>query len=336
MSESVIVRTGARLHFGLLAVDPPVGRRFGGAGMMVSPPGFHLRATTEDAADDVVTGAAAATAERILEFVRRARAAVVAEQPLPALRIDVRAEIPSHGGLGSGTQLGLAVASLVRYFARRAGGQSCAEAARPAPATELARDVGRGARSSIGIHGFDLGGFLVEAGKHAGEDISPLVLRIDVPEAWRFLLVRPPHAAGLSGEAEHRAFRELGSMSPELTGRLCRIVLMDWAPALQSGDFAAASEALYQFGRAVGEYFAPVQGGAYADPQMRILAEELRRRGIAGVAQTSWGPTLAIACPNAGAAETLQRDLHSRREWSDCRFECAAPLNRGAEICAEG
>ena len=41
---------------------------------------------------------------------------------------------------------------------------------------ELARLVGRGARSAVGAHGFALGGFLVEAGK-LDVELQPFVLR---------------------------------------------------------------------------------------------------------------------------------------------------------------
>src|SRR5580765_7782762 len=64
---------------------------------------------------------------------------------------------------------------------------------------ELARRAGRGRRSAIGLHGFHEGGLLVEAGKRAPEEISPLVARVDFPDEWRFVLVRPRRATGVSG-----------------------------------------------------------------------------------------------------------------------------------------
>src|SRR5262245_63296945 len=144
------IATAARLHFGLLNPGPagPGGRRFGGAGMMVERPGVLLRAV---AAPDVSAGGPLAV--RALAFARRFTRAV----PAPPQHLIVERAPPAHAGLGSGTQLGMAVA---RALALAAG--------RPdLPAGELARLVGRGLRSGLGVHGFERGGFLVDAGQRA-------------------------------------------------------------------------------------------------------------------------------------------------------------------------
>ena len=69
-----------------------------------------------------------------------------------------------HTGLGVGTQLGLAIAKALAV----ASGEP------ELPSAELAMRVGRGERSAIGVHGFDRGGLLVDAGKLPGEAVSPL------------------------------------------------------------------------------------------------------------------------------------------------------------------
>ena len=64
---------------------------------------------------------------------------------------------------------------------------------------ELALSVGRGLRSAVGTYGFVFGGLIVEQGKLPDEPISPLDCRIDLPEAWRFVLVRPLGLTGIAG-----------------------------------------------------------------------------------------------------------------------------------------
>ena len=163
-------------------------------------------------------------------------------------------------------------------------------------ATELARRVGRGARSALGIHGFEHGGLLVEGGKRHSDEISPLVARLDVPPDWRLLLVTPSDRRGLSGDAERAAFARLTPMPRTLTEALCRIVLMELLPAVASADFAAAAAALREFGQLNGSHFAPVQGGVFADPQIAGFAKWLTNQGCVGVGQSSWGPTLWVLC----------------------------------------
>lgn len=318
MANLVTIETGARLHFGLLAVHPPRGREFGGVGVMLAHPGFQLTCTP--ATVDRVESPLPSTSQRVREFLSRIRQAW--PHPLPSLQIEVLHEIESHGGLGSGTQLGLAVAA----------GVLAASGHPPLPATELARLVGRGERSAIGVHGFDLGGFLIEAGKLPDEPLSPLVAHIPFPEDWRWVLVSPRHRQGLSGTAEQQTFRQLSPMPDSLTGTLCRLVLMDWWPALLARDFETTSEVLWEYGQRVGEYFAPAQGGRFADPQMEQLAERLRTEGIRGIAQTSWGPTIAILCAAPESAESLVSALQQAPEGNECELRITAARNRGATL----
>jgi beta-RFAP synthase len=197
----------------------------------------------------------------------------------------------------------------------------------------LARWVGRGARSAIGIHGFERGGFLVDAGKERDEQIGRLEARVDVPADWRFLLVNPPDAAsGLSGEAESAALNRLPATSVEMTERLRRLAMAEMLPALTAGDCNRFGEAVFEFGRLVGEYFRPIQGGIYSTPQSAELVEWICGEGYPGVAQTSWGPTLAVCCVDHTSAQFLHEKMQADPRWRECRTHVAAPLNVGAKI----
>lgn len=319
MSDSILITTGARLHFGLLSNQPATGRRFGGAGLMVDRPGVTLRATVAERDECVGTGE---LPSRLTVALASYRAACPAEFSPPPVRLDVVSAPPLHVGLGVGTQLGLAVG---RVLAELAGEQDV-------PASELARRVARGARSALGIHGFEQGGLIVEGGKRATDEISPLVARAVFPEMWRIVLAAPCDASGLSGTAEIEGFARLSPMPQAMTDRLCRIVLMELLPAVHEEDFESCGEALYAFGRIVGEYFAPVQGGVYGNPRMARLVEHLRAQDLRGVGQTSWGPTLFILCRDEASATALVRNLSSTPDWSDCEFVIARPLNDGANV----
>ncbi len=319
MNPEVTVQTGARLHFGLLAIDPPRGREFGGIGLMVEAPGFELRGRVSNA--DAVTGGSVATQGRIGRFLEEARATAPAEVPVPPLAVEVQTEIPGHRGLGSGTQLGLAVARLATTLAGEG----------PLPACALAQRVRRGKRSAVGLHGFEHGGLLLEAGQSSPQGIGPLVARIDWPTDWRIVLVAPPEREGLSGVAETHAFQRLSPMSEGLTARLCRTVLLELFPAVMERDFATASAALWEYGKAVGEYFLPVQQGLFADPRMTRLVDQLRHQGVTGIAQTSWGPTIAILRESSAAAETLVDHLRTSGPWSDCDILITSARNTGAD-----
>ncbi len=318
MNTRVTVRTGARLHFGLMAIDPPHGRQFGGAGLMVDGPGFDLVAEIADA--DSCTEGSPATRDRIHNFVTRLRTS--SARTIPPLKITIGGEIQQHCGLGAGTQLGIAVATITAALS---------EESLPS-VRERAERVGRGKRSAIGLYGFESGGWLVDGGQKSAGVISPLITRLDWPLDWPWVLIAPPEREGLSGVAEQHAFQRLSPMPESTTARLCRTLLLELLPGIVDHDFAAVSEALWDYGKTVGEYFLPVQQGLFADIRMARLADQLRRDGFTGIAQTSWGPTIAVMCPSAEVAGQLVSHLENHGPWNDCRIQQVPARNRGADV----
>jgi beta-RFAP synthase len=325
------VTAPARLHFGLFSLPAegedfwldrhgaPVlpARRFGGAGLMIEAPALRLR--VESAPDWCADGP---LADRALAFARRVAATLPAGTPGPH-RVVVEAAPPEHCGFGTGTQLGLAVA---RALAIAAGLSHLS-------APDLALRVGRGLRSALGVHGFAAGGFLVEAGKRSDERVSPLVVRLPFPSAWRVVIALPPGEPGLHGAREREAFATLRGRPSlaDTTAVLCRLLLLGMLPALVEEDIDAFGEALHDFNARVGEAFAPVQGGAYGGRRVAEVVASVRRHGVRGVGQSSWGPAVFAVLADQDAGDDLARRL---------RRDLAAPTeivvtqgwNHGAEV----
>jgi len=120
-------------------------------------------------------------------------------------------------------------------------------------------------------------------------------------------------------------------MSEMVTGELCRVVLMELLPAVQNGDFQGTSEALHEFGHKVGEYFAPVQGGIFSDTLMQKVYQYLRGKGVAGICQSSWGPTTAVLCRSDAHAQEVLQNLRTA-EWEKLTTQVVSPLNTGAAL----
>ena len=156
---------------------------------------------------------------------------------------------------------------------------------------DLAKRVGRGLRSALGVHGFARGGFLVESGKRDGDGLAPLAARASFPPEWRVVLAVPREPPGLHGPGEAEAFARLTAHARDSasTDALCRLVLLGMLPALAEADLAAFGEALYDFNARVGEAFAPVQGGVYAGPRVAECVEFLRGEGVRGRARVRGG-----------------------------------------------
>lgn len=319
MTTRVTVTTGARLHFGPLCDARRGERRFGGIGLMVDSPACRVTVSRADRDEFLAP-------PEFADAVRNAASRLREERGI-AETVSVRLEsgIPRHAGLGSGTQTALAVGQAVNVLF----------SGEPADAESLARSLGRGKRSAVGIHGFQRGGFVIDAGKRAPDDVGTLAVRLDVPHAWRFVLITPGDRRGPAGEAETAAFAELPEMPTGVSGRLCRLALLRLLPALRAADQRGFAESLYEYGHTVGEYFAPVQGGVFADPGMARLAARLRREGIAGVAQSSWGPSIAVVLPDEPSARQLAADLQSRDWLEGCGIAITRPRNRPAEVACE-
>ena len=300
------VQTPSRLHFGLLSLAasgsawpapdgwPAVpGRRFGGVGLMIERPGVVLRA--EPAAEWSASGPLAG---RALAFARRfaeSQTAATGHSRLPPHRLAVEQAAPEHTGLGTGTQLGMAIAAALAH-----------SSGLELDSAELARRVGRGQRSGLGVHGFARGGFLVDGGKKDEEALAPLVAHTPFPATWRVVVVLPPAAPGVSGPGEREAFARLADRPTE-TDALCRLVLLGLLPALAEEDLPAFGAALYEFNARAGGLFAAAQGGTYSDPRVAEMVAFFRGKGVAGVGQSSWGPAVFAVAGDPDRAEALAR-----------------------------
>jgi beta-RFAP synthase len=326
------VTTPSRLHFGLLNVAADEGpwpdhqgrpalpsRRFGGVGLMVESPGVRLtaRAAAEWSADGPLAG-------RALAFARRIGGQLRAEEGVdfPAQHLHVEQAAPEHVGLGTGTQLGLAV------------GRALAEAwGLHVDAPALARLAGRGLRSALGVHGFERGGFLVEAGKRESGALPPLVARVPFPEAWRIVLILPRQLRGAWGGTEVEAFARLAG-PPDLgrTDALCRLALLGMLPALLEQDWQAFGEALFDYNARAGEAFAPVQGGIYSHALVADVVTFIRGQGIAGAGQSSWGPAVFAVLPDQERALALASRLREHLRQSDWDVSVTLARSRGSEV----
>jgi beta-RFAP synthase len=316
---AVFVEAPARLHFGVLDLRGDLGRRFGGIGAAVPAPSLLL-----EVARAPTLRAEGPDGERALEFARR----FLAHHALAGgAHVRLHRVIPPHAGLGSGTQLGLAVARALAELHSL-----------PTDVTALARAVGRGRRSAIGTWTFALGGFVVEGGRRDDSDhVAPLLAHLAMPAAWRCVIAVPRGVRGLSGEEETAAFARLPPPERGEVERVAHLVLMQLLPALAEANLPSFGAALAEVQRVTGRWFAPVQGGPFAPGESAELVRRLHEWGAAGVGQSSWGPAVYGLAPDAGAARELAARVRSTLGPGGVVFEggfsvAGARITRGAPL----
>src|SRR6185436_15722867 len=101
-------------------------------------------------------------------------------------------------GLGSGTQLALAVAAALRRLHGLA------------PDTEAdAMLLDRAARSGLGTGLFMHGGLALDGGRGEDDRPAPIIARLSIPEDWHILLILDPGREGVHGVEEVEAFKRL-------------------------------------------------------------------------------------------------------------------------------
>src|SRR3954471_3681543 len=101
MEDTVFVESPARLHFGVLDLRGTLGRWFGGIGAAAPSPTLLVSASRAAALEP-----GGGDADRALGF---ARAFLAYHGLTGGARIVVHRALPPHAGLGSGTQLALAI-----------------------------------------------------------------------------------------------------------------------------------------------------------------------------------------------------------------------------------
>jgi beta-RFAP synthase len=247
----------------------------------------------------------------------------------PALAIEVEQAPRSHCGLGSGTQLALALGTA---YARLAGV--------PASTDAIARLLGRGARSGIGALGFDHGGLIVDAGPGGangrGPGMPPLLFRQPFPDAWRVVLVDDLSREGLHGDEERRGLAALPAFPQALAAHLSHLVLMRVLPGLVEHDFDAFAEGISAVQQTIGEYFAPVQGGVYSSPAVARAMQAIAAQQKAALGQTSWGPTGFAIVRSAELAERALADARAAtRDAPAITCAITSARNRGAAQSVE-
>lgn len=310
---AVRVVAPARLHLGFLDLNGGLGRRFGSIGLAIDQPRTELIL-----ARSPTSSADGPDSKRALAALDRFAAALSLNT---SYRVDIQSAIPPHSGLGSGTQLALAVGSALTVL----------EGFDHSPAA-LGELVDRGARSAIGMASFKDGGFIVDGGRGPEVKPPPILMRTAFPEAWRILLILDKRTAGVHGDAETEAFAKLPPLPETAAAHVCRLVLMQLAPGLMESDIAIFGGAVSEIQSIVGGHFAAAQGGTWTSAAVGRIAEALSNAGAYGIGQSSWGPTGFAFAPTQEIADGLYESVIENARAEGLEILIGRGRNRGASV----
>jgi beta-ribofuranosylaminobenzene 5'-phosphate synthase len=324
-----------RVHFGLWEISESAPNCFGGIGLMIQHSDLVLHAglgssinsaSVEIEADDYWR-------PRIQSVVDRWS---LSSNELPISWLQVEKSPPPHRGLGSGTQMACAIATLLQLgpdaltnlprnlsdphvpitaLFRQPGKPTQDSAAVVVCMSLLAKIGQRGNRSNIGLHGFLAGGFIIDQGMRldgTGDQLlPPRTSRIAFPQ-WPIIVVRNENAQGDSGQSEKEMFNRCSHAPNPNRMEMMSLVEFEIGPAIANNDWERFDVAIGQYGRLAGQIFAPAQGGVYRTEQIAHTIETVKQLGIAGATQTSWGPTVVAIAKDFEQADWCRKRLHER------------------------
>jgi len=294
----MIIKTPSRLHITLIDLNGALGRIDGSVGLTIKKPGLTLQAELQNKGIEIVfkdhdhSERIENSAAKMLEFLNISS----------GFKFIVKETYPAHSGLGSGTQISLAVGKAVLKLNNM-----------DMTAPEIAKVVGRGGTSGIGVIAFDQGGFIIDGGHriHEKPDFlpssasralpAPLITRYDFPEDWNIILAVPDVPAGASGSEEANIFQKYCPIPLKDVQKLSHILLMKMMPAVVESDIDSFGDSVNQ-----------IQTTGFKKVELELqchlistLIENMRSAGAAGVGMSSFGPTV-YAVTDTGSGEILK------------------------------
>lgn len=309
----MIIKTPTRLHMGIIDISRKFPREYGALGVMVKG-GFEIKVEKSDHLSIKATKENAADIKAAYDAMKNKL------DISDNFRIEVEKSIPRHMGLGSTTQLKLAVGAGIA----RLNGHDL-------KVRELADIVGRGRYSAIGTYGFDRGGFILEGGKSFPDEIPPVTAHYDIREDWRFLMVCPKIEQSYDEEEEKPIMDEIRTDS-KFAEKICHHIVMGVLPTVKTGDYKEFGKHITQIQHQVGESFSSCQQGSEFHPAVINIEDKLEKLTF-GAGQSSWGPTVyGITNDEKGekAKAEIERWLDKKKIEADVKL--AEPDNEGAEF----
>ena len=313
--QFIEVKAYARLHFGFFDMSGLLGRRFGSLGLSIDAPVTEVKVHIIN--DYPEAENVAKNDENACKIIQN----FVKEFNLPFdFKVEVVQKIPQHAGLGSGTQMALAIGSAINQLCGL--GLSIAQ---------VASVTQRGTRSGIGVATFEHGGLVVDGGRGALTKVPPMIARADFPEHWRILLIMDSAIIGTHGEQELAAFKQLPNADITIAQQLSHRILMQALPSVAEADFAGFSQSIRALQDATGAYFSSAQGGQYFSQNVTKVLKFLQQNDVKNFGQTSWGPTgFAIFEHEFLAIEAINALKHEFKHVDSLSYYVVKAVNHGA------
>jgi len=282
----------ARIHLGFLELDQTLPRFFGSVGLTVSNFCFEVHISKSKNLSIVTEHKhlKKKTLEIFLKFKKKYN--------VNFCKINIKKIIPSHVGLGSGTQFSLTIGYLISKFNNL-----------NVSIDEIALFLNRGNRSGIGLQSFKQGGFTIDIGKKKGTNNIPLkLMNIKWPQDWKIILLFDLKGENIFGENEINKFKEVNKRYRSKFNYNYSTLFLKILPGIMEKDFKSFAEGIQLIQSNMSKIFYK-NSKKFSSENINYIFDYLRNKKITGFGQSSWGPTGFIFCENSKKRNQLLNSI---------------------------
>ena len=272
----------ARIHLGFLELDQTLPRFFGSIGLTVSNFCFEVQISKSKNLSIITEhkNLKKKTLEIFFKFKKKYN--------VNFCKINIRKIIPSHVGLGSGTQFSLTIGYLISKLNNL-----------NISIDEIALFLNRGNRSGIGVQSFKQGGFTIDIGKKKGTNNLPLkLMNIKWPQDWKVILLFDLKGENIFGENEANKFKDVNKRYRSKFNYNYSTLFLKILPGIMEKDFESFAEGIQLIQNNMSEVFYK-NSKKFSSKNINHIFDYLRNKKIMGFGQSSWGPTGFIFCENS-------------------------------------
>ena len=330
---SLRITTPCRIHLSLIDENGYTGRVDGGIGLMLDHPNVVFEAS--NCAEEFKIEAHKYYRESI-EVINEIASKVfkIFNISNKNFHFNLKRYFPSHVGLGSKTQLSLAIATAITKLKNITH----------LTTSELTKLVDRGGTSGIGWRGFETGGFILDGGHDFGkgkekETFLPssassssnpalTIFTHNIPENWRFVLIIPNVKKGAFGDEEISVFQNYAPIPRNEVNEVSHQIIMKIIPGIIKNDLKCFGEGLKRI-QNIG--FKKVEIELQHDI-VKDLLKFFEEYGLKAYGMSSFGPSVVGIVESDSEAEALLKKVQKKQKNGGGHIYICKPNNTGAKI----
>ncbi len=262
--NQVKIITNSRLHFGFLNLKSQETYSFGGMGLSIDK---YPTTITVTKARKFKSNLSEVLNKKIKKFF-------LINKLNSNIQIDCIQKPESHIGLGSGTQLTLAIEEALNKIYELKY-TNC----------EIFK---RAYRSGIGYNSYNNGGFIVDSPKRDLNN-NKIIFKCNFPKHWKIILLFDRNMKGTYGKKEEKFF--LSNNISSIRKKLSDITLNEIIPSVIYEDFDIFARSLTQFQKLNSSFYTSIQKSIHLSTDIADIIKKIRSNFNIASGQSSWGPT---------------------------------------------